>query len=204
MEKIQDKVICDRLRDLLEKSGTSIKAAAKRMNVAQPVLWRQLHAVDPMPVSRIQEIINIWSPSEEEAARLTEYVNGLQCLVESATEEVPSAPDEIPAAPTEDPAAPAEAPSDRKPGEIVYYGTWGSVRKGIFCGRTRDGSRCLVFQIFPKPVIMSPDNGKHEYYVCSLENDGDLFPTPEALMEHATATIRASMERQIASMKQDA
>ena len=188
MEKIQDKVICDRLRDLLDKSGTSIKAAAKRMNVAQPVLWRQLHAVDPMPVSRIQEIINIWSPSEEEAARLTEYINGLQCLVESATEEVPSAPDE-------NPAAPAEISSDRKPGEIVYYGTWGSVRKG---------SRCLVFQIFPKPVIMSPDNGKHEYYVCSLEHDGDLFPTPEALMEHATATIRASMERQIASMKQDA
>lgn len=197
MEKIQDKVICDRLRDLLDKSGTSIKAAAKRMNVAQPVLWRQLHAVDPMPVSRIQEVINIWSPSEEEAARLTEYVNGLQCLVESATEEVPAAPDE-------NPAAPAEISSDRKPGEIVYYSTGGSIGKGVFCGLTRDGLWSIVFQIFPKPSVMSPDKGRHEYYVCEKIRPDNLFTTPEALMEHETVVLRARMEKQIASMKQDA
>ena len=110
MEKIQDKVICDRLRELLDKSGTSIKNAARRMNVAQPALWRQLHAVDPMPVSRAQEMINIWSPSEEEAAKLTGYLNGLQALVEADQEE-PAGQDaaEVPSAPVAPVAAQAPA-----------------------------------------------------------------------------------------------
>ena len=183
MKTIRNKKVAALLMAWLDKNHLSIKKAAEKLNVSSTTLWRQLKGLDPIPMDRLQEMIRLWSPSDEEVEKISELLNGEQ--------EQPDASEQEAAAP-ENPA--------HEPGDIVYYGSWGSVCKGIFCGLNLDGSQCIVFQIFPKQKVMSPDNGKHEYYVCVEIRPDDLFPTPEELMEHETASIRAHMERQIESM----
>ena len=194
MKTIHNKKVADLLNSWLDKNHTSIKKAAEKLNVAQTALWRQLKGIDPIPMNRLQEMISLWGPSDIEMEKMNVLLSGEQ--------EHPDVSEQV----VQDDEQEEEITTDRKPGEVVYYGNWGNVRKGIFCGRTHDGLQCIVFQIFPKPIVLhsAESDGKNEFYACSEEHEEDLFPTPEALMEHATATIRADMERQIATMNQDA
>ena len=162
------------LRQWLRKSNISINKAAKQLQVSAPVLCRQLNTKDTLPLSRINEMIRLWSPSEEETEKMKDLiVRGKETWAH-----------------------------ELKPGDIVYYGHWGSVCKGIFCGFNFDGSQCIVFQIFPKPIVLhsAESDGRSEFYACTEEHEEHLFPTPEALMEHETAEIRANMESQLESM----
>ena len=193
MKTIHNKKVADLLNSWLDKNHTSIKKAAEKLNVAQTALWRQLKGIDPIPLNRLQEMIGLWAPSDIEMEKMNVLLSGEEeqpDVSEQAEEQADEQEEEITA--------------ERKPGEIVYYGTWGSICRGIFCGLNLDGSRSIVFQTFPKPAVMSPDNGKHEYYICEEIHPDDLFSTPEALMDRETAEIRAEMERQIATMNQDA
>ena len=189
MKTIRNKKVAALLMAWLDKNHLSIKKAAEKLNVSSTTLWRQLKGLDPIPMDRLQEMIRLWSPSDEEVEKISELLNGEQ--------EQPDASEQEAAAP-ENPA--------HEPGDIVYYGSWGSVSKGIFCGHPADDALSIIFPLYPKMLVLDAkcDRGDstipHEFFACTLERNENLFTTPEALMEHETSAIRAHMERQIESM----
>ena len=189
MKTIRNKKVAALLMAWLDKNHLSIKKAAEKLNVSSTTLWRQLKGLDPIPMDRLQEMIRLWSPSDEEVEKISELLNGEQ--------EQPDASEQEAAAP--------EKPA-HEPGDIVYYGSWGSVSKGIFCGHPADDALSIIFPLYPKMLVLDAkcDRGDstipHEFFACTLERNENLFTTPEALMEHETSAIRAHMERQIESM----
>lgn len=176
MSTIKNPEICSILRQWLKDSGTSIAKAAGMLGISGPVLWRQLAGKETIPLSRVQEMIRLFSPSEEEATKLTALIEG------------------------------RKTKQERKPGDIVYYGMWGRVCKGVFCGHTLNGRNSVVFQILPQPIILQSKDcgsGEHDFYACELVRNEDLFSTPQELMDHETAEIRERMERQLDTFTAD-
>ena len=198
MKTIHNKKVADLLNSWLDKNHTSIKKAAEKLNVAQTALWRQLKGIDPIPMNRLQEMISLWGPSDIELEKMNALLSDEQ--------EQPDVSGEVEHAEEQE----EEITTGRKPGEIVYYGTWGSICKGIFCGHPADDALSIIFQLYPERLVLDAkcDRGDstvpHEFFACTLERNDDLFSTPEALMDRETAEIRAEMERQIATMNQDA
>ena len=198
MKTIHNKKVADLLNSWLDKNHTSIKKAAEKLNVAQTALWRQLKGIDPIPLNRLQEMISLWAPSDIEMEKMNGLLSGEQEQPDVSEQVVPPAEQE------------EEITTDRKPGEIVYYGTWGSICRGIFCGHPADDALSIIFPLYPKMLVLDAkcDRGDstipHEFFACTLERNENLFTTPEALMEHETAALRAHMEKQIETMNQDA
>ena len=89
-------------------------------------------------------------------------------------------------------------------GDIVYYGHWGDICMGIFCGHPIEKQRSIVFQLIPKPIIKemtSPAGCKLDFFACTTERNEDIFLAPEDLIEHELAAVRVRMERQIEALK---
>jgi hypothetical protein len=199
MKTIHNKKVADLLNSWLDKNHTSIKKAAEKLNVAQTALWRQLKGSDPIPLNRLQEMISLWAPSDIEMEKMNVLLSGEEEQPD-VSEQAEEQADE-----QEEETAPG-----RKPGEIVYYGTWGSIGRGIFCGHPADDALSIIFPLYPKMLVLDAkcDRGDstvpHEFFACTLERNENLFTTPEALMEHETAAVRAHMEKQIETMNQDA
>lgn len=198
MKTIHNKKVADLLNSWLDKNHTSIKKAAEKLNVAQTALWRQLKGIDPIPLNRLQEMISLWGPSDIEMEKMNVLLSGEQ--------EQPDVSEQV----VQDDEQEEETAPGRKPGEIVYYGTWGSICRGIFCGHPADDALSIIFPLYPKMLVLDAkcDRGDstipHEFFACTLERNENLFTTPEALMEHETAALRAHMEKQIETMNQDA
>ena len=195
MKTIRNKKVADLLMTWLDKNHLSIKKAAATLTVSSTTLWRQLKGIDPIPLNRLQEMISLWGPSDIELEKMNVLLSGEEeqpDVSEQAEEQADEQEEEI--------------TTDRKPGEIVYYGTWGSISKGIFCGHPADDALSIIFPLYPKMLVLDAkcDRGDstipHEFFACTLERNENLFTTPEALMEHETSAIRAHMERQIESM----
>ena len=199
MKTIHNKKVADLLNSWLDKNHTSIKKAAEKLNVAQTALWRQLKGIDPIPMNRLQEMIGLWGPSDIELEKMNVLLSGEQEQPD-VSEQAEEQADE-----QEEETAPG-----RKPGEIVYYGTWGSICRGIFCGHPADDALSIIFPLYPEKFVLDAkcDCGDstvpHKFFACTLERNENLFTTPEALMEHETAALRAHMEKQIETMNQDA
>ncbi len=91
-------------------------------------------------------------------------------------------------------------------GAIVYYGTWGHVCKGIYCGHPIDEAFSIVFPLYPDRLVLDAktDRGdqtaKHEFFACTLERNEDIFLDPQELIDHETAEIRDRMKKELENM----
>jgi hypothetical protein len=97
-------------------------------------------------------------------------------------------------------------------GAIVYYGTWGHVCKGIYCGHPIDEAFSIVFPLYPERLVLDAKtdrgdaNVPHEFFACTLVRNDDLCLDPQELIAQETARIRGNMEIQLDTMnkKQEA
>lgn len=75
MAGIKNHEIAAILREWLDTARVSQAEAARQLHITPPVLWRQLEARDSMPLSRIEQFVNLWSPSDAETTRLESALN---------------------------------------------------------------------------------------------------------------------------------
>ena len=75
MAGIKNHEIAAILREWLDSARVSQAEAARQLHITPPVLWRQLEARDSMPLSRIEQFVNLWSPSDAETTRLESALN---------------------------------------------------------------------------------------------------------------------------------
>ena len=93
-----------------------------------------------------------------------------------------------------------------KLGSIVYYGPWGNICKGIFCGHPLDEAFSIVFPLYPDRLVLDAKtdrgdaNVPHEFFACMLVRNEDLCLNPQELMDHETERIRGDMEIQLKKM----
>ena len=75
MAGIKNQEIAAILQEWLELGQISNAEAARTLHVSAPVLWRQLEAKDSIPLSRIEEFVKLWAPSDDEITRLESLMN---------------------------------------------------------------------------------------------------------------------------------
>ena len=75
MAGIKNQEVSAILREWIQKAGISQAEASRRLNVSSPVLWRQLEGKDSIPYSRVEQIVNLFSPSDSETSRLENLMN---------------------------------------------------------------------------------------------------------------------------------
>ncbi len=75
MAGIKNQEIAAILQEWLELGHISNAEAARTLHVSAPVLWRQLEAKDSIPLSRIEEFVKLWAPSDDEITRLESLMN---------------------------------------------------------------------------------------------------------------------------------
>ena len=75
MAGIKNQEVSAILREWIQKAGISQAEAARQLNVSPPVLWRQLEGKDSIPYSRVEQIVNLFAPSDSETSRLENLMN---------------------------------------------------------------------------------------------------------------------------------